>query len=369
MIYQEDNMGFMEQLRDALYYIDDNEKIVQEEMNQINIKLKLLEEKKKKEQKSISSLMTEDVNSEVYLLNTDEKNKKLSQLMTRKNKIEQEIKLAEEKFLECIKRKNNLDNIKNCFHTLKGNICEDSYSKTMNSSCKNREDNKISYELGLNIIETQENERKRIARDLHDSTVQNLTTMMHKTELCTRLIDLDPIRAKLELQTMVGTIKSTINDMRNIIYGLRPMALDDLGLIPAIQKYIRDVSNNYNIKVNFKIHNKEKILLPVINLTLFRIIQESVNNAIKHGKANAIWVDIYYSDKSVRVQVKDDGIGIKDDTLQKAHDNIFSGYGLSMMKERVSILSGEFNIESVEKEGTKISIKIPLIKIWRETNE
>ncbi len=369
MIYQEDNMGFMEQLRDALYYIDDNEKMVQEEMNQINIKLKLLEEKKKKVQKSISLLMSENVNDEVYILDINIETEKLSQLKTKKSNIEQDIKLAEENFLACIKRKNNLDNIKNCFHTLKGNLCEDTYSRTLEASPEDLKKNKISYELGLNIIETQENERKRIARDLHDSTVQNLTTMMHKTELCTRLIDLDPIRAKLELQTMVGTIKSTINDMRNIIYGLRPMTLDDLGLIPAIQKYIRDVSNNYNIKVNFKIHNKEKILLPAINLTLFRIIQESVNNAIKHGKANGIWVDIYYSDKSIRVQVKDDGVGIKDDTLQKAHDNIFSGYGLSMMKERVSILSGDFNIESAEKEGTKISVKIPLINIRRETNE
>lgn len=369
MIYQEDNMGFMEQLRDAFYYIDENEKLVQQEMNEINSKLRLLEEKKKKIQKSISAFLVDSVSDEVYLLNMEEKGSGIEELKNEKLLVEKEIKEKEEKFLECIKKKNNLDNIKNCFYTLKGNICEDTFDmqKDIYKDCKKKD--KISYELGLNIIETQETERKRIARDLHDSTVQNLTTMMHKTELCTRLIDIDPIRAKLELQTMVGTIKTTINDMRNIIYGLRPMTLDDLGLVPAIEKYIRDVSNNYNIKVLLKLHNKEKTLLPALNLTLFRIIQESVNNAIKHGKAAGIWIDIYYSEKSVRVQVKDDGIGITGDTLQKAHENIFSGYGLSMMKERVSILSGDFNIESKEKEGTKITVKIPLINIRRSNNE
>lgn len=365
MIYQEDNMGFMEQLKDALYYIDENEQMVQEEMKQINNRLKLLEDKKKNLQKGMSVSMIDNVSEDVYLLNMEGKDVNFVKLKNEKTELEKAIKEEEERFLECIKRKNNLENIKNCFYTLKGNICES--TTVYKEDCffdKQRHDN-ISYELGLNIIETQENERKRIARDLHDSTVQNLTTMMHKTELCTRLIDIDSIRAKLELQTMVGTIKTTINDMRNIIYGLRPMALDDLGLIPAIDKYIRDVSNNYEKKVMFKIHNKERLLLPAINLTIFRIIQEAVNNAIKHGQANKIWVDIYYSEKCVKVQVKDDGIGIKEDTILKAGENIFSGYGLSMMKERVSILSGDFNIESDENEGTKIIVKIPLMNIRR----
>lgn len=365
MIYQEANMGFIEQLKDALYYIDDNDKMVQEEMNKINIKLKILEEKKKNIQRSITDIIVDPVSEDVYLLNANNNNKKLAKFKEEKMEVEQEQKIQEERFLECIKRKNNLDNIKNCFYTLKGNLGDEAVTYNNDNSCGKVKTGSIDYEFGLSIIETQENERKRIARDLHDSTVQNLTTMMHKTELCTRLIDIDPIRAKLELQTMVGTIKSTINDMRNTIYGLRPMALDDLGLIPAIDKHIRDVSANYNIKILFKLHNQEKPLLPVINLTLFRIIQESVNNAIKHGQANNIWIDIYYFEKSVKVQVRDDGIGFNKDTLLKANENIFSGYGLSMMKERVSILSGDFNIDSEGNEGTKIIIKIPLINIRR----
>lgn len=365
MIYQEDNMGFMEQLRDAMHYIDENEKNVLQEIELINGRLKSLEEKKKKIQIDLSALMVDNISEDVYLLNLSLENKKFVKLKEDIGKIEEEIKKEEHRFYESISKKNNLDNIKSCFHTLKGNLYEDmddfckSYSEEMGKN------ENISYEFGLNIIETQETERKRIARDLHDSTVQNLTTMMHKSELCTRLIDIDPIRAKLELQVMVGTIKTTINDMRNIIYGLRPMALDDLGLIPAIEKYIRDISNNYNIKVSLKIHNNEKILLPAINLTLFRIIQEAVNNAIKHGKAKKIQVDISYLEKLVKVQVRDDGIGIKKEKLTDPGENIFSGFGLSMMRERVSILSGDFNIETNENEGTKIIVKIPLKSIRR----
>ncbi|WP_051684906.1 sensor histidine kinase [Clostridium sp. KNHs205] len=365
MIYQEDNMGFMEQLRDALCYIDENERSVQQEIELINGRLKSLEEKKKKIQKKISAITIDNISGDIYLINLSLEEKKLSKLKADKVKVEDDIKREEEKFFECISNKNNLDNIKSCFHTLKGNLYEDMNDFCKSYSEKMEKNENISYEFGLNIIETQETERKRIARDLHDSTVQNLTTMMHKTELCTRLIDIDPIRAKLELQTMVGTIKTTINDMRNIIYGLRPMALDDLGLVPAIEKYIRDITQNYNIKVSLKLHNNERTLLPAINLTLFRIIQESVNNAIKHGKAKKIQIDINYSEKAVKVQVKDDGIGIKKEKLSDPGENIFSGFGLSMMRERVSILSGDFNIETDENEGTKIIVKIPLKSIRR----
>jgi two-component system sensor histidine kinase DegS len=90
---------------------------------------------------------------------------------------------------------------------------------------------------GLSLLEAQEIERQRIARDLHDTTVQNLTSMVHKAELCIKLIDIDTVRAKLELNTMSNTIKTVINDMRGIIYNLKPMTLDDLGLTITVKRY------------------------------------------------------------------------------------------------------------------------------------
>ncbi|WMJ85408.1 sensor histidine kinase [Anaerocolumna sp. MB42-C2] len=360
MIHQDDNMGFMEQLSDALNFLTQNEEQTQKELDQINTTIKCLEEELKEINNSLDVINSKN-NSNADLFSPSIKNDKdnrISFLNAEKQNIELKIKDAEESFLFFIKRKNSLDNLINCFYTMKSNCIED--TGMINETANYNIENKISLEMGINVLETQENERKRIARDLHDSTVQNLTNMMHKTELCTRLIDVDPIRAKLELQTMINTIKSTINDMRNIIFGLRPMSLDDLGLIATIDRYIRDFKKNHEIDISLKVLNEEKSILPVINLTLFRIVQEASNNAIKHGKANKILIELSYEKDFILLSISDNGKGFKKDSCIESKTNMVSGYGLSMMKERVLLLSGDFNIESKENNGTKILVKVPL---------
>ncbi len=359
MIHQDDNMGFMEQLSDALDFLTQNEEETQTELDQININIKCLEEELKEINNSLTVINKNNSNADLFSPSIkNDKDNRINFLIAEKQHIEAKIKEAEENFLFFINRKNSLDNLINCFYTMKSNCIEE--PGTVHESIGYNIENKISLEMGINVLETQENERKRIARDLHDSTVQNLTNMMHKTELCTRLIDIDPVRAKLELQTMINTIKSTINDMRNIIFGLRPMSLDDLGLIATIERYIRDFKKNHEIDIILKLQNEEKSILPVINLTLFRIVQEASNNAIKHGKADSIIVDLVYDDDFIFLTISDNGIGFKKDTYMETKANMFSGYGLSMMKERVLLLSGDFNIESSENNGTKILVKVPL---------
>ncbi len=359
MIHQDDNMGFMEQLCDALNFLTQNEEQTQKELDQINTTIKCLEEELKEINNSLDVINKNNSNADLFSPSIkNDKDNRVSFLTAEKQNIESKIKDSEESFLFLIKRKNSLDNLINCFYTMKSNCIEE--PGAVNESVNYNIENKISLEMGINVLETQENERKRIARDLHDSTVQNLTNMMHKTELCTRLIDVDPIRAKLELQTMINTIKTTINDMRNIIFGLRPMSLDDLGLIATIERYIRDFKKNHEIDINLKVLNEEKSILPVINLTLFRIVQEASNNAIKHGKANEIVIDLDYEDDFILLSICDNGIGFKKDFNIETKENMVSGYGLSMMKERVLLLSGDFNIESKENKGTKILVKVPL---------
>ena len=216
---------------------------------------------------------------------------------------------------------------------------------------------------GLKLLETQEIERKRIARELHDSTVQNLTNLVHKTELCTKLVDLDPIRAKLELQTMINTIKTTINDMRNIIYDLRPMSLEDLGLVITVRRYIKQFIDSTKIKIVLNVENERQINSDIIDLTLFRIIQEACNNAMKHAHATIIYVDLKYRENSIELLIEDNGCGFeqhisKED--QYVSNNSLSGFGLSMMKERVGLLSGKIEIVSDVNKGTKISVCVPI---------
>ena len=122
-------------------------------------------------------------------------------------------------------------------------ICNEEISKSKKSN--------------LNVLESVEKERQRIARDLHDSTVQNLTSLVHKSELCMKLIDLDPIRCKLELSSMGKILREVIEDMRKMIYDLRPMSFDDIGFGVTIERALDKCKAAYNIMYSFNIEGEE----------------------------------------------------------------------------------------------------------------
>lgn len=224
-------------------------------------------------------------------------------------------------------------------------------------------------DIGLSILEAQEIERQRIARDLHDTTVQNLTSMVHKTELCIKLIEIDTIRAKLELNTMSNTIKTVINDMRGIIYNLKPMTLDDLGLTVTVQRYANKVIDLSNIDIIVTANDEPTKILSVIKLTLFRVIQEACCNVLKHANASLIEINILYEKNMIIVTVKDDGTGFDTEKLHLNNPEQTSSFGLSIMKERISLLSGSLEIQSEKEKGTTITISVPLSKHEEEKNE
>jgi len=219
---------------------------------------------------------------------------------------------------------------------------------------------------GLSLLEAQELERQRIARDLHDTTVQNLTSLVHKSELCAKLIDIDTIRAKLELNTMSNTIKSVINDMRGIIYNLKPMTLDDLGLTITVQRYANKLMDLNNIQVKVQANEEKKDVLPVIRLTLFRIIQEACNNILKHANASLINIDITYDENRINLKIKDNGSGFIIDNVRTNSPEHPSSFGLSFMRERTSLLSGTFEIQSDKGKGTTIMVSVPFTKCEEE---
>lgn len=221
----------------------------------------------------------------------------------------------------------------------------------------------------LSILEAQEIERQRIARDLHDTTVQNLTSLVHKSELCAKLIDIDSIRAKLELNTMSNTLKSVINDMRGIIYNLKPMTLDDLGLTITVERYANRIMDLNNIQVKVQANGETKEILPIIKLTLFRIIQEACNNVLKHANATLINIDICYEDHKIKVFIKDNGSGFHIEKSQPITLEQSSSFGLSIMRERTSLLSGTLEIQSEKGKGTIITISVPLTNHEEEKHE
>jgi two-component system sensor histidine kinase DegS len=231
------------------------------------------------------------------------------------------------------------------------------------------ENRQIVNDKGLSILEAQEIERQRIARDLHDSTVQNLTSLVHKTELCIKLIEIDSIRAKLELNSMSNTIKTVINEMRGIIYNLKPMSLDDIGLTVTVERYAGRLMDLNNINVIVRSNEETKEIHPVIKLTLFRIIQEACNNVIKHANATTINIDIIYDECLVNVSIKDNGSGFSLNNTHSGGDGHSSSFGLSIIKERISLLSGTVDIKSEKDYGTTVTVSAPLTIYEGDKNE
>jgi len=215
---------------------------------------------------------------------------------------------------------------------------------------------------GLRVIQAQEAERSRVARDLHDGPAQSLSNLMLKTEVCLKMLDKDIDRAKEELQNLKNLIRGTIDDTRGMIYNLRPMSIDDLGLIPTLERYIDQIEEKNDFSIELKVkcaknEYKEKIS-DSISVTAFRIIQESLSNIQKYSKADQVIIEIEYNLKNLVIIIQDNGIGFDVSKIEtNLQDN--HGFGLPMMKERVNLLLGNFVIKSEINKGTVIHITLP----------
>lgn len=211
----------------------------------------------------------------------------------------------------------------------------------------------------FSILVTQERERQRIARDLHDSTVQNLTSLVHKSELCMKLLDVDPIRCKLELSALSKILHEVIDDTRNMIYDLRPMSFDDIGFDVTVDRYLDKLRSSSSASFSYKVNGDTYPLNSVTELTLLRVIQEACANAIKHGEASRVDIVFTYYPEYVQLNIDDDGKGIDLSSIPDVSREDNSGFGLSIMKERIYLLSGDIQFESQPDKGFHITIKVP----------
>lgn len=218
----------------------------------------------------------------------------------------------------------------------------------------------------LEVLDIQEKERQRIASDLHDSSVQNLTHLVHLIELSSMYIDQDSIKAKLELENCIKNLKSTIDEMREVIFNLRPMSIDDLGFKQCIENFIttsqtqfKNCCIEYNVcdlnENRWKYNDKQEINLLLI--TVYRIIQEAIMNALQHSDADKIILDVKVKDKKIYISISDNGKGF---VLDNAINQNNKHFGLLIMKERVSLLHGNILINTELGKGTEVNIKIPL---------
>lgn len=212
---------------------------------------------------------------------------------------------------------------------------------------------------GIKVLEAQERERKRIARDMHDGPTQNLSNLILKTELCIKLIDKDVDLAKLELHSLKKFIRTTIDETRRLIHNLRPMSLDDLGIIPSLERLVDEVRAEGILKLEFTHEKKfEDNLDPILTTTIYRICQEAFNNIKKHSFATKVIIDININEDTVKLIIKDNGVGFDINNVKLNYEDN-RGFGISIMRERTNLLLGEFEIKSIISMGTTITVNIP----------
>lgn len=210
--------------------------------------------------------------------------------------------------------------------------------------------------FGLRIIEAQEEERKRVAREIHDGPAQSMANVVLRAELADRMMSQGNIeQAKVELRDLKSLVRSSLSDVRRIIYDLRPMALDDLGLVPALRRFVEAYGDSKEFEIDFRIFGLEERLPSSMEVAIYRLVQESINNISKHAKAKHVTVHLEFKPLKILIKIADDGVGFEEAELKKG-----SRFGLMGMRERVKLLDGEIQIISAPNQGTKILIEIPL---------
>ncbi|TGB02378.1 sensor histidine kinase [Halobacillus salinus] len=217
------------------------------------------------------------------------------------------------------------------------------------------EDAKEKQQFGLKIIEAQEEERRRLSREIHDGPAQMLANVMLRSDLVDRTYRERGIdQAMAEMKSLKKMVRSALYEVRRIIYDLRPMALDDLGLIPTLKKYIATMEDYNNVRITFQPFGKERRFETKYEVALFRLLQEAVQNALKHAEATEIKVKVEMTHNATTIIVKDDGKGF--DPSEKKEQS----FGLVGMRERVDMLDGEMKIDSSPGKGTMVTILIPI---------
>ena len=209
--------------------------------------------------------------------------------------------------------------------------------------------------LGMEmIINAQEAERQRLSRQMHDGPAQALSNFILQTEIAMRLMDMDQAQAKNELVELKAAAMSTFQKVRNFIFELRPMMLDDLGLIPTVKRYVDAFKEQSGMEVILNISGVERRLEPYIEVMIFRALQELLGNAARHSQGSQVKIHIDMAENAVKTNVEDNGKGFDTDILQQN-----ANLGLKLIKDRVEMLGGTFDIYSEIGNGSNITFIVP----------
>lgn len=209
------------------------------------------------------------------------------------------------------------------------------------------------------IIQTQEEERRRIAREIHDGPAQSMANIVLRAEVCEKILEIDRDGLKQELAELKEAVKKSLQDVRRIIFDLRPMGLDDLGITPAVTRYLETFRERYPaLEVESEFTGQQQRFESVVEVALYRIVQEALQNVVKHARATHVKVLLANDGKRFSVRIIDDGHGFDVHKFMEAPKK--DNYGLIGMKERMEILGGQLHINSQKGKGTEILAVLPI---------
>lgn len=328
--------------------IEDPRQIIQRELDETNRALKEINLMLEQSRVEVSKLTQRNAAVTAHL----------QQVQTQADKLPgEEIRTAYESALDAQQRlfvmrgqleklqedQTNLDRLKAVLEKLASTLEQ--------GSKKNERGGLASVEM---LINAQEAERQRLSRQMHDGPAQALSNFILQTEIAMRLMDIDQAQARDELSNLKVSAMSTFQKVRNFIFELRPMMLDDLGLTPTIRRYADSFKEQTGVEVSVVMTGNERRLESYLDVMVFRAMQELLSNAVQQKQASTVKVQIDLGDSAIRLTVDDNGKGMDTGALEK------EGYlGIKLIKERTEMLGGTFEIDSSVGKGTRVNLSIP----------
>lgn len=204
------------------------------------------------------------------------------------------------------------------------------------------------------MIQAQESERQRLSRQMHDGPAQALSNFILQTEIALRLFEMDADQAREELNNLKAAASSTFQKVRDFIFDLRPMMLDDLGMVPTIKRYVDNFAEKSSLDVTVTVTGSERRLEPYLEVVVFRAIQELLANASLHEQATQIKVLVDIGAEQVRASVEDNGRGFDPQTIPEDAE-----LAVKATRERMALLGGGFELDSAVGQGARISFNVP----------
>jgi signal transduction histidine kinase len=207
------------------------------------------------------------------------------------------------------------------------------------------------------VTAAQEDERKRLARELHDDTVQSLIAFKQRVQSARRKVKSDPSALDAQLAGLQEMLETTLDEVRRFSRALRPIYLEEAGLVAALETLARDMCRG-DLSATFELNGEPRRLAPDTELALYRIVQEALNNVAKHARASSVRVVAEFNPDNMALHVEDDGAGFT--VPERVGDLVSAGhFGLMGMQERAQLISARLAIDSRPGEGTRVEVRLP----------